>query len=99
MTLKQIEKLSKCQYGKHFLTRSYSIELLLYLLEFNQVEGIDDFLFKLNSTRPKLPAFLSYLSLLEFKGCIHKIESSSKRSKRTLILTPECEEAIRSYLN
>ena len=66
MTLKQIEKLSKCQYGKHFLTRSYSIELLIYLLEFNQVEGIDDFLFKLYSAKPKLQHFChisAYLNL------------------------------------
>ena len=94
MTLEQIDALAKCRFGKHFLTKSYSIELLLYLLEHKKAEGLDDFLLELKTSTPKLPAFLSYLALLESKGCITKIESDSKRSRRTLMLTSECEDAI-----
>ena len=99
MTLKQIEALSKCQFGRYFLVKSYSLELLLYLLEREKAEGIDDLLLELKTSTPKLPAFLSYLSLLESKGCITKTESESKRSKRKLTLTSECEAAVRKHLD
>lgn len=99
MMLEQIDSLSKCRFGKHFLTKSYSIELLLYLLEHKKAEGLDDLLLELKTSTPKLPAFLSYLALLESKGCITKTESDSKRSKRKLTLTSECEEAVRKYLD
>ena len=98
MTLKQIHSLAHCRYGKHFLTRGYSLELLLYLLENNKADGIENFLLELKSSTPKLPAFLAYISLLEAKGCVIKNENESKRSKRTISLTVECEQAIREYL-
>lgn len=99
MKLNQIDLLSQCQYGRHFLTKSYSIELLLYLLENKKAEGIEDLLLELKSTTPKLPAFLSYISLLEAKGCVTKTENEAKRSKRTIMLTTDCENAIKQHLS
>lgn len=98
MELEQIVRLANCRYGRHFLLRSYSIELLLYLLKHSKAEGIEDLLLDLKSSTPKLPAFLSYLSLLEAKGCITKLQSRAKRSQRTIMLTNECETAIRKCL-
>lgn len=98
MTLKQIRGLARCRFGKHFLTKSYSLELLLYLLEHNVAEGIEETLRALKTATPKLPAFFSYIAFLESKGCVVKIESESKRSRRSIKLTPECEDAIRRYL-
>ena len=97
MTLRTIYALAQCQYGKYFLTKSYSVELLLYLLEHRQADGIEDLLMNLKSSTPKLPAFLSYIALLETKGCITKIENAAKRSKRIITLTAECEEHVRRY--
>ena len=98
MSVDLIQKLASCEYGKHFLTRSYSLELMYYLLENKKAEGIEDLLQVLHSATPRLPAFLSYISLLEAKGCINKTENESKRSQRTITLTKECEEAIRRHI-
>ena len=99
MQLKYIHLLSECNFGRHFLTKSYSFELLLYLLENKKAEGIEDLLIELKSTTPKLPAFLSYISLLEAKGCIEKNENGTKRSKKTIVLTTACENAIKQQLS
>ena len=72
--------------------------MLLYLLENEKAEGVEDLLLVLNSATPKLPAFLAYISLLEAKGCITKTENNAKRSKRTIMLTKECENAVRQHL-
>ena len=98
MTLRTIYSLSQCPYGRYFLTKSYSLELLLYLLEKKRAEGIEELLLELKSTTPKLPAFLSYISLLESKGCVVKIENETKRSKKMILLTTECEDAVRHHL-
>ena len=98
MRLKQIKSLSECNFGKYFLMKSYSIELLLYLLEFKEALGMEDFLCELKSATPKMPAFIAYISLLEEKGCILKSINKAKGSKRTIALTLECENAIRQYL-
>lgn len=98
MKLKNIYQLAASEYGKHFLVRSYSIELLLYLLEHGKAEGIEDLLLDLRCATPKLPAFLSYISLLEAKGCVTKVENEAKRSKKIIMLTDECENAIRQLL-
>lgn len=99
MMLEHIYLLSQCRFGRHFLTKSYSFEMLLYLLENKKAEGIEDLLIELKSTTPKLPAFLSYISLLEAKGCVIKTENEAKRSKRTIMLTTDCENAIRQHLS
>ena len=99
MTLEDIHLLSQCSYGRHFLAKSYSIELLLYLLKYKKAEGIEELLLDLHSTTPKLPAFLSYISLLEVKGCVVKVENEAKRSKKTIMLTDDCESAIRQLLH
>jgi len=98
MRLKQIKSLSECNFGKYFLMKSYSIELLLYLLEFKEALGMEDFLCELKSATPKMPAFIAYISLLEEKGRILKSKNKAKGSKRTIALTLECENAIRQYL-
>ena len=99
MVLKQIYLLSQCRFGRHFLTKIYSIELLLYLLENKTAEGIEGLLLKLKTNTPKLPAFLSYISLLEAKGCVTKTENEAKRSKKSISLTTDCENAIRQHLS
>lgn len=98
MELSHIHAFSKCRYARHFLTKSYSIELLLFLLAYKKAEGIEELLLDLKSTTPKLPAFLSYIALLEAKGCVTKTETETKRSKRTITLTHECEIAVRGHL-
>ena len=98
MTLHQILLLSQCRFGRHFLTKSYSLELLLYFVENRQADGIEDLLRSLKSTTPRLPAFLAYISLLEAKGCVTKTRTEFKESKRTIMLTTECENAIRRLL-
>ena len=99
MKLRNIHRLASCPFGRHFLTKSYSLELLLYLLENKKADGIEDLLLELKSTTPKLPAFLSYISLLEVKGCVIKSENEAKRSKKTIILTTDCENAVRQNLS
>ena len=99
MMLEHIYSLSQCRFGRHFLSKSYSIELLLYLLENQKAEGIEDLLLELKSTTPKLPAFLSYISLLEAKGCVTKTKNEAKRSKVTIMLTTDSENAIRQHLS
>lgn len=68
------------------------------MLEHQKADGIEDLLLDLKSTTPKLPAFLSYISLLETKGCVKKLENEKKRSRRIIKLTEECENAIREHL-
>jgi len=99
MTLNSIYLLAECQFGRHFLTKCYSLELLLYLLENKKAEGLEDFLLALKSTTPKMPAFLAYITLLEAKGCVIKTVNESKRSKKMIMLTEDCEKAIQIILN
>ena len=99
MSVELIAKLAKCEYGKYFLIRSYSLELLFCLLESEELVGIEGLLGSLRSATPKFPAFLSYISLLESKGCIYKLENKTKRSQKVIGLTPEASSAIRSYFN
>ena len=65
--------LSKNSYGKHFLLKSYSFELLLILYEEIKIESIDELILKIKSNTPKFPAFLGYISYLEKNNCLIKI--------------------------
>ena len=42
-------------------------------------------MFALNSAKPKLPAFLSYLNYLEIKGCIKKENTRFKQHQKERI--------------
>jgi len=94
MTLKQIYNLSNCTFGKHFLTKSYSLEILLFLYENKKADGIEELLSAIKSNKPKLPAFITFITYLENKGCIKKEQNNEKRSKRRITLTDECKDSV-----
>lgn len=98
MTLAQFNRLAACRYGKLFLRKSYSLELMVYLLEYEVAEGVEDLLSSLNSHTPKFPAFLSYLALLEEKGCIVKVEGVAKKSRKIIALADDCRACISECL-
>lgn len=99
MNVELLRKLSDCEFGKHFLTRSYSIELMLVLLENSFVDGIDDLYHSLCCSVPKQPAFLHYLDYLESKNCIKKSPSPTKRNKKLVSLTDDCKAAIQKHFS
>ena len=89
--------LSKCPFGKWFLLKSYSLELMFKLLD-SDVEGLDELRKSKHSATPQLPAFLDFISLLESKGCVERVSGTSKKSKRVLRLTVQARKSIESVL-
>ena len=70
---------------------------MLSLLE-KDAEGLDELRKSLYSPTPQLPAFLDYIALLESRGCVARAHGTSKKSKRTLKLTPRARGAIEASL-
>lgn len=97
MNVKNFPALSACRYGRVFLLKSYSLELMLSLLE-KDAEGLDELRKGLYSSTPQLPAFLDYISLLESRGCVTRVHGTSKKSQRILKLTPRARSAIEAAL-
>ena len=91
--------LSKNAYGKHFLLKNYSLELLLILYEEIKIESIDELISKLESNTPKFPAFISYISYLEKNNCIIKITNEKNKSKRIIKLSSICSREIKKIFN
>lgn len=89
--------LSKCPFGKWFLLKSYSLELMFKLLD-SDAEGLDELRKSMYSATPQLPAFLDFISLLESKGCVERLSGTSKKSKRVLRLTVQARKSIESVL-
>ena len=89
--------LSKCPFGKWFLLKSYSLELMFKLLD-SDAEGLDELRKSMHSATPQLPAFLDFISLLESKGCVERVSGTSKKSKRVLRLTAQARKSIESLL-
>lgn len=94
---KNIAALSECPFGKWFLLKSYSLELMFKLLE-TDAEGLDELRKSMHSATPQLPAFLDFISLLEGKGCVERVSGTSKKSKRVLKLTAQARRAIEGKL-
>jgi hypothetical protein len=97
MSGRSIAALSKCPFGKWFLLKSYSLELLFKLLD-SDAEGLDELRKSMRSATPQLPAFLDFISLLEGKGCVERVSGTSKKSKRVLRLTAQARKSIESHL-
>ena len=92
-----IAALAKCPFGRWFLQKSYSLELMFMLLD-SDVEGLDELRKSMHSAIPQLPAFLDFISLLEAKGCVERVSGTSKKSKRVLRLTAQARKSIESVL-
>ena len=71
--------LSQDEVLKYFLEESYSLELLLRLLKYQGVDGIENLYNSIVSGKPKQPAFDRYLKRLENFNLIFKKRSSDKR--------------------
>lgn len=97
MSGRSIAALSKCPFGKWFLLKSYSLELLFKLLD-SDAEGLDELRKSMRSATPQLAAFLDFISLLEGKGCVERVSGASKKSKRVLRLTAQARKSIESHL-
>jgi len=82
MNVQNFPALSACRYCRLFLLKSYSLELMLSLLE-KDAEGLDELRKGLYSRTPQLPAFLDYISLLESRGCVSRVHGKSKKSANT----------------
>ena len=89
-----VTALSTCEFGRYFLMKSYSLELLLLLRDHEEIDGIEEIYNSLKSAVPKYPAFLNYLSFLENKNCIVRRESQSKKSRKCIALSKACRDAI-----
>lgn len=85
-------------YGKHFLLKSYSFELLLILYEETEIESIDELILKIKSNTPKFPAFLGYLSYLEKNNCLIKITNEKYKSKKIIKLSADCRREMKKIL-
>ncbi len=94
---RSIAALAKCPFGKWFLLKSYSLELMFKLLD-SDAEGLDELRKSMYSATPQLPAFLDFISLLESKGCVERLSGTSKKSKRVLRLTVQARKSIESVL-
>ena len=94
MNYEAIKQLSQSAYGRHFLTRSYSLELLVILYEFEQVDGIEQLYAMMTSKKSKMPAFLGFLNYLEDRQCIVKFTNEEKKSQRVVALTGACRAEI-----
>lgn len=97
MVDKSIAVLSQCKFGKWFLLKSYSLELMFKLLD-SDAEGLNELRKSMYSATPQLPAFLDFISLLESKGCVERLSGTSKKSKRVLRLTPQARKSIEGKL-
>lgn len=86
--------LSENLFGKYFLKKNFSLELLMLLFERDCVEGLEELTKSLASPTPKAPALNAYLSLLESKNCIVKAAGDSKKSRRKIFLTQSCRDSI-----
>ena len=86
--------LSENPFGKYFLKKNFSLELLMLLFERDSVEGIEELTTSLASPTPKAPALNAYLALLESKSCIIKATGDSKKSRRKILLTQKCRDSI-----
>ena len=71
--------LSQHEVLKYFLEESYSLELLLRLLKYQGVDGIENLYNSIVSGKPKQPAFDRYLKRLENFNLIRKERSRDKR--------------------
>jgi len=71
--------LSQDEVLKYFLEESYSLELLLRLLKYQGVDGIENLYNSIVSGKPKQPAFDRYLKRLENFNLIRKERSRDKR--------------------
>lgn len=98
MKYEYILLLSKSNFGRHFLTRSYSFEMLIILFESHHIVGIEQLYATLQSKKSKMPAFLSFLAYLESRQCIIKLTNNNKKSQRVIALTPECRQEIKAIL-
>lgn len=87
--------LSNSIYGKHFLLKNYSLELLFILYEETEIESIDKLIFLIKSNTPKFPAFLSYITYLEKNNCLIKIVNEKNKSKRIIKLSSDCRREIK----
>ncbi len=99
MKYEWISQLSASDFGRHFLTRSYSLELLLLLYENDQVDGIEQLYAMIQSKKSKMPAFLGFLNYLEDRQCIIKFTNEEKKSQRIISLTVDCRAEIDSILS
>ena len=99
MNYEYIKLLSQSDFGRHFLTRSYSLELLIILYENHHVDGIEQLYAMLQSKKSKMPAFLGFLNYLEDRECIVKLTNEDKKSQRVIALTDECRHEIDAIFN
>ena len=82
---------------KYFLSKSYGIELMLLLAEFekdNADNGIEDTYEGIKFYRPRRAAFSSFCNDLEENGSIKYIESSKKKSKKVIRLSEKSKEIV-----
>lgn len=89
-----LEDLSQDQYARYFLSKNYSLEMLMLLYRNEGIDGVEELYRALKTPTPKYPAFLSYIKLLESKNCIVRYESIEKKSKKFICLTEICRTAI-----
>ena len=80
---------------RYFLSKSYGIELMLLLAEFeknNADNGIEDTYDRIKFYKPRRAAFSSFCNDLEVNGSIKYIESSKKKSKKIIRLSERSKE-------
>lgn len=91
--LEKIRILSNDNILKHFLEESYSLELFLFLLKNEKVDGIANLYEKLHSPKPKKSAFDRYIHRILDNNLIVTSKSHDKRVV-TLALSPLVYERL-----
>ena len=77
--LEKISIISRDNLLSHFLEESYSLELLLLLLKYEKIDGIENLYVSLKSSKPKQPAFNRYIARLVALGLLDKYKSDDLR--------------------
>jgi hypothetical protein len=67
---------------------------MFLLLKEEEFDSIDELFARIESAKPRMPAFLTFLKDLEGAGCIEKMVNPQKRSSRMIRLTEACRREI-----
>ena len=84
MNLEIFSKLPQTSYLRHFLEKSYSLELLVLLYEKKSFYGIETLYHEIKFSKGRLPAFRRYVYYLNENECL-LIEDSPKSLREKLV--------------
>ena len=84
MNLEILSKLPQTSYLRHFLEKSYSLELLVLLYEKKSFYGIETLYHEIKFPKGDLSDFIKYIDYLHENACL-VIEDNSQSTKEKLV--------------